>query len=176
MTRVAEARRNVQEEAQEVLKILHRLTWLNSCLSSLSMASGIWSVATLSTFIGHSVSIPFGAISLAGVSISSMAMMLTKRYQKKLVKVMKLVNTMMLALSVFEMSVSEELNDGRVDEYEFNMLQMFHLGALNKLANVDHKMKTETKVCSLLEWCFINSVGVSGDHSQLRYTGFAGSH
>ena len=32
------------------------------------------------------------------------------------------------------------------------------------------------KVCSLLEWCFIISIGVSGDHSQLRCTGFAGSH
>ena len=32
------------------------------------------------------------------------------------------------------------------------------------------------KVCSLLEWCFIISTGVSGDHSQLMCTGFAGSH
>ena len=33
-----------------------------------------------------------------------------------------------------------------------------------------------TKVCSLSEWCFIVSTGVSSDHSQLRCTGFAGSH
>ena len=32
------------------------------------------------------------------------------------------------------------------------------------------------KVCSLLEWCFNISVGVSSDSSQLRCTGFAGSH
>ena len=31
------------------------------------------------------------------------------------------------------------------------------------------------KVWSLSEWCFIISVGVSSDHSQLRRTGFAGS-
>ena len=30
------------------------------------------------------------------------------------------------------------------------------------------------KVCSL--WCFIISIGVSGDHYQLRCTGFSGSH
>ena len=30
-----------------------------------------------------------------------------------------------------------------------------------------------SKVCSLLKWCFIISIEVSGDHSQLRYTGFA---
>ena len=32
------------------------------------------------------------------------------------------------------------------------------------------------KVCSLLEWCFIISKGVSSDHSQLRCTGSAISH
>ena len=35
---------------------------------------------------------------------------------------------------------------------------------------------SKTKVCFLLEWCFIISVGVSSDHSQLRCTGIAGSH
>ena len=29
-----------------------------------------------------------------------------------------------------------------------------------------------TKVCSLLEWCFVISIEVSSDHSQLRCTGF----
>ena len=43
-------------------------------------------------------------------------------------------------------------------------------GSLGRL----RKLKTE--VCSLLEWCFIISIGVSSDHSQLRCTGFAGSH
>ena len=32
------------------------------------------------------------------------------------------------------------------------------------------------KVCSLAEWCFMISKRVSGDHSQLRCTGFAGSY
>ena len=34
----------------------------------------------------------------------------------------------------------------------------------------------QTKVCSLLEWSFIISIGVSSDHSQLRCMGFPGSH
>ena len=33
-----------------------------------------------------------------------------------------------------------------------------------------------SKVCSLLEWCFIISVGVSSETSHLRCTGFAGIH
>ena len=31
------------------------------------------------------------------------------------------------------------------------------------------------KVCSLLEWCFITSIEVSSDHSQLRWMPFARS-
>ena len=44
-----------------------------------------------------------------------------------------------------------------------------------------YKVKVEnialgTEVCSLLEWSFIISLGVSSDPSQFIYTGFAGSH
>ena len=39
-------------------------------------------MATLSTFIGLSVSIPLGAVSLARASVSGVAMVLTKKHQK----------------------------------------------------------------------------------------------
>ena len=60
------------------------------------------------------MSITLGAVSLAGVSVSGVAMALTKKYQKKFAKVMKLVNIMTLALAVFEINVSKVLNDSRV--------------------------------------------------------------
>ena len=34
------------------------------------------------------------------------------------------------------------------------------------------KLKDRSKVSSLLEWCLIISIEVSGDHSQLRCRGF----
>ena len=52
------------------------------------------------------VSIPLGAVLLAGASVSGVARALTKKYQKKLTKVAKLVDVMTSALAVFEMSVS----------------------------------------------------------------------
>ena len=58
---------------------------------------------------------------------------------------MKLVDVVTSALAVFETSVLKALNDGRVDEREFSMLQKFHLGVLCELANVDYKMETETR-------------------------------
>ena len=65
------------------------------------MASGISSVAMLSTFISLPVSISLGAVSLAGVSVSGVATVLTKKYQKTHAKVTKLTNIFTSALAVF---------------------------------------------------------------------------
>ena len=92
------------------------------CSSDLHVASRLLSAATLSTFIGLPVSIPLGTVSLAGMSVSGMATMLSNKYQKKLVNVTKLVDIMASTLTVFETSISKVLNDGRVDEREFTML------------------------------------------------------
>ena len=70
-------------------KILNRLTWLNACSSSLSIATGISNVATFATFIGLPVSIPLSAASLTGAIASGIISTLTKKYQKKLKKVTK---------------------------------------------------------------------------------------
>ena len=83
-------------------------------------SSRISSVATLSMLISLPVNIPLGAVSLPEVSISCMAMALTKKYQKKLTKAIKSINIVTLALA--EMSVFKVLKDGKVDEQEFNML------------------------------------------------------
>ena len=61
-------------------RMLDRLVWLNACSSSLTVASGISSVATLSTFMSLLVSFPLGAVSLAGVSVSGVATVLTFKY------------------------------------------------------------------------------------------------
>ena len=101
-------------------------------------------MTTLSTFIGLHVSIPLGTVYLDGVSVSDVTMALTKKYQKKVMNIIELVDIMTSALAVFEMSISKALKDGRIDEQKFTMLQTFPLEALNKLVNVDHKMETET--------------------------------
>ena len=100
-------------------KILGRFVWLSTCTSSLSVATEISSVAMLSTFIDLPVSIPLGAVSLAGVSVSGVATALASKYQKELTKVMKLVDIITPAIAVFETSVSEALNNDKTDEQEF---------------------------------------------------------
>ena len=98
-------------------KTLHRLLWLNACSSVLTVATGISSMAPLSTFIGLPVSIPFGVVSLAGTSVSGVTAALASKYQKKLSKVSKLVDTITSAIAVFETSVlSEALDNGKIDE------------------------------------------------------------
>ena len=91
------------------------------------------------------MSIPFGAVSLAGTSVSGMATALTSKYQKKLTKVTKLVDIVTSAIAVFETSVFKALNNGEVDEREFSMLQDLHLKVINELVNVDCKMELENR-------------------------------
>ena len=59
-------------------------------------------MVTLSTLIGLPVSIPLGAVSLAGESVSGVATALTRKYQKKLKKVTKLIDILTPATAVFE--------------------------------------------------------------------------
>ena len=99
--------------------------WLNACLSGISVATGISSVATFATFIGLPVSIPLGTASLTGATASGIISALTKKYQQKLKKVTKLIDIITPALVIFERVVSKSLKDGVTDEEEFNMLQDF---------------------------------------------------
>ena len=90
---------------RNIPKALDQLTRLIASLSSLGVASGILSVAMLSMLISLPVSGPLGAVSLAGASVIGVALALTKKYQKKLTKVSKLVDIVTLALAVYKMSL-----------------------------------------------------------------------
>ena len=137
-------------------KILNRLTWLNACSSGISIATGISSVATFATFIGLPVSIPLGAASLTGAIASGIISALTKKYQKKLKKVMKLIDIITPALVIFERVVSKSLKDGKIDEEEFNTLQTLHLEMLNELTSIDHRMEAEHR--SLVEKSLLEEI------------------
>ena len=91
------------------------------------------------------MSIPLGTVSLAGASVSGMAMVLTMKYQKKLAKVMKLTDIVTSASAVFETSKSKVLNDGKIEEQKFAMLQTLHSEVLNDLSNVGSRMAAETR-------------------------------
>ena len=65
---------------------------LNACLSRISIATGISNVATFATFIGLPVSMALGAASMTGAIASGIISTLTKKYQKKLKKVTRLID------------------------------------------------------------------------------------
>ena len=138
-----------KKKYEKYTKTLNRLTWLNACSSSLSVATGISSVATFATLISLPVSISLGAASLTGVIASGLISVLTKKYQKKLKKVTKLIDIITPALVVFERVVSGALKNGVITEEEFNMFQMLHLETLNELTGVDRAMEAEYR--SLVE-------------------------
>ena len=139
----------LNKKYEKYTKILNQLVLLNTCSSRISIATGISSVATFATFIGLPVSIPLGVASLTGVIASGIISVLTKKYQKKLTKVMKLIDIIMPALVIFERVVSKALKNGITDEEEFNTLQMLHLEKLNELTGINCKLEAENR--SLVE-------------------------
>ena len=100
-------------------------------------------MATFTTFIGLPVSISLGAASFTGAIASGIISALTKKYQRKLKKVTKLIDIITPALVVFERVVSGALKNGIIDEEEFNMLQILHLETLYELMGVDRAMEAE---------------------------------
>ena len=120
------------------------------CLfSGISVATGISSVATFATFVGLPVSMFLAAASLTGAIASGIISTLTKKYQKKLKKVAKLIDIVTPALVVFERVVSKSLKNGIIDEEEFNTLQTLNLETLNELIGVDRRIEAENR--SLVE-------------------------
>ena len=138
-----------KQKYEKYNKILNRLTWLNACSSGISIATGISSVATFATFVGIPVSAALGAASMTGAIASGIISVLSKKYQKKLKKVTKLIDIVTPALVVFERVISGALKNGVIDEEEFNTLQTLHLETLNELSGVNHRMEAENR--SLVE-------------------------
>ena len=138
-----------KQKYEKYTKILNRLTWLNACSSGISIATGISSEATVTTFIGLPVSMALGAASLTGAIASGVISTLTKKYQKKLKKVTRLTDFITRATVVFDRVISAALKDGIIDEEEFNTLQTLHLETLNELTGVDRRMEAENR--SLVE-------------------------
>ena len=95
------------------------------------------------------MSAALGAASMTGAIASGIISVLTKKYQKKLKKVTKLIDIVTSALVVFERVISGALKDGIIDEEDFNTLQTVQLETLNELTHVNHRMEAENR--SLVE-------------------------
>ena len=132
-----------KQKYKKYTKILNRLTWLNACSSGISIATVISSVATFTTFVELPVSVVLGAASLTGAIASGIISTLTKKYQKKLKKVTKLIDIITPALVAFERAISGAMKNGVIDEEEFNTLQTLHLETLNELTGVDRRKEAE---------------------------------
>ena len=145
-----------KKKYEKYTKTLNRITWLNACLSAISIATGISSVATFAPFVGIPVSISLGVASMTGAIASGIILVLAKKYQKKLKKRTKLIDIVTPALVVFERVISGALKDGSINEEEFNTLQMLHLETLNKLTGVNCRMEAENR--SLVEKSLIKEI------------------
>ena len=158
-----------KQKYEKYNKILNRLTWLNACSSGISIASGISSVATFATFVGLIVSMVLGAASLTGAIASGIISTLTKKYQKKLKKVTRLIDIVMQATVVFDRVISVALKNGVTDEEELNTLQTLHLETLNELTGVDRRMESENR--SLVEKSLMEEINELKKKAETSLTG-----
>ena len=113
-------------------------------------------MATFATFIGIPVSGALGAASMTGAIASGIISVLTKKYQKKLKKVMHLIDIITPALVVFERVVFGALKNGVIDEEQFNTLQTLHLETLNELTGINRRMEVEHR--SLVEKSLLEEI------------------
>ena len=93
---------------------------------------------------------------MTGVISSGIILVLTKKYQKKLKKVMCLIDIVTPALVIFERVVSGALKNDVIDKEEFNALQTLHLETLNELTGVDHRIEAENR--SLVEKSLLEEI------------------
>ena len=113
-------------------------------------------MATFATFIRIPVSAALGAASMTGAIASEIISVLTKKYQQKLKKVMRLIDIVTPALVVFERVLSGTLKNGVLNEEEFNTLQALHLETLNELTGIDCRMEAEHR--SLVEKSLLEEI------------------
>ena len=102
-------------------------------------------MATFATFVGLPVSMALGTASLTGAFASGIISTLTKKYQKKLKKVTRLIDIVMRETVVFDRVISAGLKNSIINEEEFNTLQTLHLETLNELMGVNHRMEVENR-------------------------------
>ena len=138
-----------EQKYEKYTEILNRLTWLNASSSGISIGTGISSVAAFATFVRLPVSVALGAASMSGAITSGIILVLAKKYQKKLKKVTRLIDIVTWATVIFDRVISGALENGVIDEEEFNTLQTLHLETLNELMGVNRRMEPENR--SLVE-------------------------
>ena len=93
---------------------------------------------------------------MTGAIASGIILVLNKKYQQKLKKVMHLIDIITQALFVFERVVSGALKNGVIDEEEFKMLQTLHLETLHELTGINHRMEAEHR--SLVEKSLLEEI------------------
>ena len=103
-------------------KVIERLMLLNASSSSLTIGSSISSIVTAATIVGIPVSAGLGGVALAGSISAGLTTALVKKYQKKLHKVTKSCDIVTFAIVIFGTSISQALNDGKIDLKEFQVL------------------------------------------------------
>ena len=123
-------------------KLLHTSTGA----SSVGVISGISTIGTAFTVVGLPISASLGVVSTVSTCIGGILLLISKKYKNKLLKSYELLDKITSSLAIFEVLISQSLNDGNdIDVKEFHKLQTLYLQLMTEVRNMDRKMKVQTE-------------------------------
>ena len=134
-----------ESKIEKYKKKISKLIKINAGASAIAIGSGVSTVATTATIVGIPISAGLGGVALVSSICSGITTASIKKYQKKLQNVLKLHDIVSSAIAVFELNVSQALDNGIIEYKEFHKLQGVYYSALELIASTDRKMESETQ-------------------------------
>ena len=118
----------------------------STALSSVAVVSGLSTIGTSVIVVGLPISASSGVVSTISTFIGGILLLISKTYEKKLLKCYELSDKITSSLATFEVLISLSLNDGAIiDAKEFHKLQTLYLQLMTYVRNIDRKMKGQTE-------------------------------
>ena len=97
------------------------------------------------TVVGLPISASLGVVSTVSTCVGACLLLMSKKYEKKLLKCYKLLDKITSSLATFETLISLSINDGSViDAEEFHKLQTLYLQLMTHVRSIDRKMRFQT--------------------------------
>ena len=118
----------------------------STSVSSVGVVSVVSTIGTAFTVIGLPISASLGVVSTISTCVGGILLLISKKYEKKLLKCYELLDKITSSLATFEVLISLSLDDGTViDAKEFHKLQTLYLQLMTYVRNIDRKMKVQTE-------------------------------
>lgn len=132
-----------EKKQKKYSKKRERLSNASTSTSTISILMGASAVGSSFTVVGLPLGTALTGVSIILTGISSVLTVSSKKYNKKIAKIMELLDRLTTSIGKFELLISKSLTDGFIiDSNEFSKLQSMYFEVMNNIRNRDYKMKS----------------------------------